>query len=169
MTNLTYGNNISVDSDKLPSVSVDALLRRGFSHLLGNEQASKVASHFEGKTPTDEEKAAYKAACQEWAVKALTEGTIGTRTGAPRGTQKETVVRELAKKEVSSVLKANKVTFPTGDKKVKLPDGRELSGAELIAAYLVKHGERLGKEADAEMKARERAAAKAGDLGAAFA
>ena len=158
---ITYGTH-TFDTAKLPEASISALLRRGLAHFLGNEQASKVASHFDGETPTDEAKAAYKAECVANAVKALHEGTVGSSTRGPRGSTIETVLRALAKAEVITVLKANKLVFPTGEKKIKFGDGTELTGADLIDRRIAKHGERLMKEAQAKMKADERAVAKAG-------
>lgn len=173
-THLTYGDSISVEIAKLPVQSLEALLKRGFSHFIGNEQASKVAAAFAGKPEaeaTDEMKAAKKAEVQTAAIAALLAGTVGVRasgTGGTKATPKESIVRANAKKEVTDILKHNKIGFPTGEKKVKMPDGAELTGAELIARYVAKHGERLGKEADAELKRRARDAEKVGDLANAF-
>lgn len=160
---ITYGTH-TIDPAALPTKSVQALIARGIAHYLGNEQASKVASAFDGvEGVTDEQKSAKKAELQALAVKALVDGTIGTRAVGPRGSTVDTVMRALAKAEVIGILKHNKLSFPTGDKKVKFPDGTELSGADLIDRRIAKHGERLRKEAEVKMKADERKAAKEGE------
>lgn len=163
---ITYGDHVKFNTDTLPPVALEALLRRGASHYFGNEQASKVASWAESQEtpPTDEAKAAKKAEFQAAALKALLEGTVGTIVRGPRGTGVDSVVRQLAEKEVKDILKAQKLAMPTGDKKIKFPDGSELGRADLIDRRIAKHGERLHKEAEAELKRRDREAAKAGGL-----
>ncbi len=167
---IEYGT-FKIDPATLPEVSVNALLRRGVAHYLGNEQASKLASWVEaeekaGRKPGDAEKAVAKHDFQTAAIEALTKGTIGTRVGGPRGTAIDTVIRGLAKDEVKAVLKHNGLTFPTGEKVVEFADGTKLTGSELIDRRIAKHGDRLRKEAEAEMKRQERDAAKAGGVDA---
>jgi hypothetical protein len=167
---LSYGE-ITIDSSTLPEVSVKALLQRGLAHYLGNEQASKVAGKFpaptNGEAPaSDEAKAQFKAECVAAAVKALAEGTVGTRVGGPRGTAEDTIVRQLAEKEVRDILKHNKLTMPTGDKVVEFANGTKLTRQELIDRRIANHGERLRQEAKKEMARREREAAKAGSVDA---
>lgn len=162
--NIEYGTH-KIDTDKLPEKSVQALLSRGLTHFLGNEQASKVAAKFKDQEGiTDEMRNAAKADFVANAVKALTEGTIGTRTGGPRGTGVDSVMRQLAEAEVKGILKHNKLSMPTGDKVVKFADGTVLTRAELIDRRIAKHGDRLRKEAEAEIKREEREAAKAGGV-----
>lgn len=158
MENLVYGT-ATVEFDSLPAVSQRALAQRGLAHFLGNEQASKVAGHFEGKEPTDDEKAAYKAECVAKALQALIDGTVGTRIGTPRGTQIETIMRRIAEAQVRAVLKGNGITMPSGDKVVKLGD-QEFTRAQLITRRLEnpKFSESIRKEAEAEMKRVEKAA-----------
>lgn len=158
--NYTYGN-ITVDTDKLPAPSIAAMLSRGLSHFLGNEQASKVAAKFKDDTRADDDatliadKAKYKAECQANAMTALTAGTVGESNRGPRGSTIDTVIRGLAKDEVIGVLKTLKLTFPTGEKQITFGEGenvQNLTGAELIDRRIVKHGDRLRKEAEAKMK-----------------
>jgi hypothetical protein len=166
MTIFSYGD-YKVDTTKLPPVSVDALIRRGLSHFLGNEQASKVAAHFDGKSEaesTDAAKAAFKAECQAKAVEALGKGTIGANVRGPRGSQVETIARQLVEKELRDILKHHGLTMPSGDKVVEFASGEKLTKADLITRRMAKHGERINAEAAKELAKRERDAAKAGDL-----
>ena len=164
MSKFTYGDH-AIDTDKLPPQSVDALIRRGIAHFLGNEQASKVASHFDEKPDaTDAEKAAYKAECQKSAIEALLKGTVGANVRGPRGSQLETIVRQLAEKEVRDILKHNGLTMPSGDKVVEFASGEKLTKAVLINRRVTMHGERLNAEATKEMARREKDAAKAGSV-----
>lgn len=163
---LEYGTH-KLDTAKWPEKSVEALIRRGLAHYLGNEQASKVTAHFDDKPDaTDVEKAAFKAECQAKAIEALEKGTIGANVRGPRGSQVETIVRQLAEKEVRDILKHNGLTMPSGDKVVEFANGEKLTRAQLIERRVAKHGERLNKEAETEMKRREREAAKAGSVDA---
>lgn len=165
MTTITYGDH-SVDTEKLPAKSVEALLRRGLAHFLGNEQASKVASHFADAdpAPTDEAKAAFKAECVSKALQALHDGTIGNVVRGPKGTSVEAVMRGLAEKEVRAILKTAGLTMPSGDKVVEFASGEKLTKADLISRRITKHGDRLRKEAETEMKRAEREAVKAGGV-----
>jgi hypothetical protein len=162
MVQIVYGEH-TIETDKLPAKSIEALLRRGVSHFLGNEQASKVSAKFaDQENVTDEQKAQAKAEYVAAAIKALHEGTIGNVIRGPKGTSADAIMRELARKEVTDILRQNKLTFPTGDKVVEFGDGTKLTGKELVDRRIAKHGERLRKEAEAELKARERKAAKEG-------
>lgn len=165
---LKYGD-ITIDAGKLPETSVAALMRRGLAHFLGNEQASKVASKFSDEPDaTPETKAKYKAECVEAAIAALHAGTIGANLRGPKATPVETMVRQLALREVSDILRQNKLAVPTGDKTIEFPDGAggkvQLSRSDLIDRRVAKHGERLTKEAEAELRKRDREAQKAGGL-----
>lgn len=166
MPTIKYGTH-EIDTATLPEVSATALMRRGLAHFLGNEQASKVASFVKAsKEPvTDEAKAAKLAEFVASAKEALIAGTIGSNVRGPRGSAVETVERALAKAEVISILSnlSPKVKFPKGEEKVEFADGTKLSGEELIARRLAKHGDRLRKEAEAKMKADARKAEKVGE------
>lgn len=165
MSIIEYGTH-KIDITKLPEKSVNALIARGLTHFLGNEQASKVAAKFKDvEGTTDEQRATAKAEYVALAVKALHEGTIGNRTGSgPRGTSVDSVMRGLAEAEVKGILKHNKLSMPSGDKVVKFADGTTLTRAQLIDRRIEKHGERLRKEAEAEIKREERETAKAGGV-----
>ena len=164
MTTFTYGAT-SIDTEKLPAKSLEALIRRGIAHFLGNEQASKVASHFKDQEGvTDEAKEAYKNECVAKAVAALHDGTIGNILRGPKGTSIEAVMRGLAEKEVRAILKTAGLTMPSGDKVVEFASGEKLTKGDLIGRRLAKHGDRLKKEAETEMKRAEREAVKAGGV-----
>lgn len=171
---LKYGDH-TINTTKLPATSIDALLRRGISHFLGNEQASKVAAWVESQNTertktgvdpvSDVEKATYKADCQKKAVEALVAGTVGVHTPrGPKATPLDAIVRQLAEKEVKDILGHNKLKMPKGDEAVSFPDGTKLTRVELIDRRIAKHGERLVKEAKAELARRDREAQKAGGV-----
>lgn len=163
---VTYGDH-TINTDNLPEKSIQALLSRGLAHFLGNEQAAKVSGwangikEKSGAAPSDDEVASAKAGYVAAALAALAAGTIGAGTRGPRGTATETVMRQIAEKEVRSILAQNHMALPSGDKTVKFEDGTELTRADLLSRRLAKHGDRIRKEAEAEIKAAERKAAKA--------
>lgn len=163
--NIVYGPH-TIDAAALPEQSMKALLQRGITHFLGNEQASKVASWAEGfetknsRKPTDAERDTAKADYVAGALKALAEGTIGVRSGGPRGSPTDTVIRQLARAEVVGILTTQKVKVPKGEEKVKFGDGTELTLAEMVSRRIAKHGDRLTKEAEAKLKADARKAEK---------
>lgn len=182
---LEYGDKIAVDTATLPAVSNEALIKKGWSHYMGNEQASKVTAWkakleagtpaegdkpaVAGRTPTADEIEAKKAEFQATALKALQEGTVGVSVArGPAVSPEETVMRQLARAEVTAILKDAGLKVPAGDKVVKFGDGQEFTMAALIARRLepeadgraYAHGGRLKAEAAKELKRREREAAK---------
>ena len=168
MTTFTYGE-LSIDSDKFHPNAVQALLRRGLSHLLGNEQAAKVGPESAwGKAnanATKEQVAAAKLAMQQSAIATLYDGTIGVRASSgPKADPLTSEMRKLAKIEIVAILGANKdtegkaVKFPTGDKTVILPDGTSATGEQLIGRRLAKHGERIKAEASRNIAAQAKKA-----------
>ena len=175
---LNYGDT-QVDEAKLPAASVHALLSRGLSHFLGNEQASKVTSRIRatlaaGKPDTYEatrdEIEAFRAANESqvngWksevhgvAMKALAEGTIGVSTRGPAKDPMQSAMATIARKEVGELLKANNLAIPTGDKTVSF-GGQELTMAILIERRIAKHGDRIKKVVERNMAEAARAAKK---------
>ena len=186
---LTYGD-ITRDPATMPEVSRNALLARGFSHLLGNEQASKVVARIrkalaEGKPDGYEATKADVQAFREsngtlvsaWAdearadaLKTLDEGTLGVH--AARGPSRdpiESAMRTIARTLVSDTLKKNKLKIPSGDKTVTLA-GQDFTMDELIDRQIAKNGDHIHKEAERKVAEDERRAkrlreeaAKAGD------
>lgn len=167
---LTYGDSLKVDFATLPEASQSALAQRGFTHVFGNEVASRVHSRSMSEDGANsDDKATVKAwkdtnpdKLAAWAaevsadfLKALTEGTLGNRVSGPRLTPVETIARQMAKKEIEDILRANKIKVPTKDDKVKMPDG-EFTMTELVTRRLEKFGDRINaaakKEADRRAK-----------------
>src|SRR5665213_2926780 len=153
MDKVTYGTH-EIDVDALPEASKAALIRRGISHFLGNEQASKVSAWIESATkeaegtePTAEAKAAKKAEFVKSAIEALVAGTIGTRVSGPRVEPIEAIRNSIARKEVTDILRAAGIKVPKGDEGVKFADGTVKTLAQMITTRLDKFGDRIEKEA----------------------
>lgn len=154
------------DISAMPLPTVVSLVRRTVAHILGNEVASAIAAKAEaaaatGTPLTDDQKAALKAQLIAEKANSIRTGQVSVTVRGPRGTALETIMRALAEGEIKETLKANGLTMPSGDKTVKFPDGQEFTRAVLIARRLERHGDRLRKEAEAEVKRRERAAGRA--------
>lgn len=149
-----YGN-YTIDTDALPAVSLQALISRGITHYLGNEQASKVSA-FAKKFAEDnngtelaaDEKSAKQAELVEAAHKALLDGTIGTRTGGPKLDPITKATRDIAAAEVAKVLKAGGHKVPKGKETVSIK-GEDLTFGDLVDRRIAseKHGARIAKEA----------------------
>lgn len=182
---MTYGKH-AIDFSTLPQPSVVAMLRRGLSHFLGSEQASKVTAYFdpdrklaEGETRLDdtpENRELVKADFQAKAVDALLAGTVGVSTRGPAVDPIETEINRIARREVHDILKKSGVKPAK-----KADDTVEIGGAkyttdQLIARRLdasspagvdkktgVSHAERIGKEAAKVMADKAKAAAKAAE------
>lgn len=168
MTELTYGE-FKINTDALPAASVAALLSRGFAHFMGNETASRVASHFgdDLKSTSDADKQAAKLRFQGEAISKLESGTVGiSAPRGPRGSSIDTIIRALAEKEVRGILANNKLVMPTGDKTIELGTDpvERLTKADLIARRIAKHGDRLRKEAEAEVRRLAKVVESTGDL-----
>lgn len=167
----TYGDH-TIDFAGLPTTTIEALLRRGVTHYLGNEQASKVVAWAKAQevAPSDEAKAARKAELVAAAVAAMADGTIGTRppsTAKPRVTDPvESIVRKLAKAAVVALLAKNGFAVPKGDATVKTGSG-EFTMDELIARNVTKNGEAYRVEAKKLVAAEARAKAKLAEGGVA--
>ena len=164
---ITYGDR-SVDIRELPHTSLMALVNRGKTHYFGSEQASKVSGWADGvaeetgAVPDDAARAAKKAEFVAAAWEALLGGTVGvSQARGPRGTPIDSIIKTLAVKEIAAILKSQGLAMPTGDKVVQFANGEAFTRAQLVERRLAKHGDRLRKEAEAEIKARERLAAKA--------
>lgn len=190
-SNVIEYSGIQIELAKLPEASVMALLRRGVTHYLGNEQASKISSKIEAELNLDDstDAASRKAFIKDFrvanadlvakwtseaieaALAALRDGTVGQ--GHARGPRADTVegtMTTLAKAEVLAVLRANNIKIPKKDQSIAFANGTTRTMDEMIAKRLKDHGDRLRKEADKKLaedakkakKAREQAdAAKA--------
>lgn len=172
MAQLKYGD-VTRDSGKLSEVSVNALLARGFSHYLGNEQASKVVAKIRavlanGGKASDVTKEAIKAwreneanakaleafevECENAALEALDNGTIGVHVSSGRTSRDpiQAAMQIIARKEVSDVLKGAGLKSPKGEETVDM-GGQAFTMDALIARRLEKHADRLHKEAERQV------------------
>jgi hypothetical protein len=157
---------------------MEALIRRGISHLLGNEQSAKVgpesawAKGFKaanGRDPSKEDVNAQKVLFQKDAIAALYEGSIGTRVSGPKADPLTGEMNSIAKREISDVLRTQGIKkFPAGDATVTL-GGSSFTGDQLIERRLAKHGERIKREAEkvlSEKNKKAKAAAAAAAMAA---
>ena len=91
---------ITVSPSDIPTISLFALAQRGFSHVLGNEVASKLAAWKkgeEGATAGEAEVAAFVQAKREEALEKIMQGTLGVRSAtAPRVSGIEALMRRIA-------------------------------------------------------------------------
>ena len=160
---ISYGSH-EIDTAAIPSTSLEALLRRGITHYLGNEQAAKVSGKVkafrdEFKTePSDEQIAEWKASFQLAAMEKLLAGTLGV--SAPRATSVDPVEREmdrLAAAEVRAILKANGLKVPKDDEAIEFANGTTRTMDEMIANRLAhaEHGPKIEAEARKNVAARE--------------
>jgi hypothetical protein len=157
--------DITVSPSDVPTVSLFALAQRGFSHVLGNEVASKLAAWKkgeEGAAASEDEIAAFVKAKREEALEKIMSGTLGVRSAAaPRVTGLEALMRRVAVEFLQARFAAaskrlgTKITLPTGDKVVEVA-GRPMTREQLIEAELKRNGEAIKEEA-------ERRQASAGD------
>jgi hypothetical protein len=163
---VTYGQ-YEIDTGKLPPSTIDALVRRGISHVLGNEAASKVSAWVgqEGnESATDEQKAQKKAEFQAAFIDAMLAGTLGQHAArGPRVDPLEAVMNGIAKREIIDRLKAANppIKTPKGDETINLK-GELFTMAQLITRRLNgPEGERIKREAQKHVADLERKAKKA--------
>lgn len=170
MTKLTYAGH-EIDTDTLPANSIAALLSRGLTHYLGSEQASKVNSAADkhekenGTALADDEKATLKAQFVADAVKALQEGTIGTRTGGPRLDPMAKAIRDIAGEEVTALIRNAGHKVPKGKETVSVR-GEDVTFGQLVDRRLAnpEHAERIGKAAKARVAEATKRLANVGSL-----
>jgi hypothetical protein len=167
---VTYGQ-YEIDTGKLPPVTIDALVRRGISHVLGNEAASKVSAWADNAerikaegNATDEQKAQKKAEFQAVFIDAMLAGTLGQHAArGPRVDPLEAVMNGIAKREIIDRLKAANppIKTPKGDETINLK-GELFTMAQLITRRLNgPEGERIKREAQKHVADLERKAKKA--------
>lgn len=166
---ITYGDH-TLDFSKLPPKSLEAMLKRGVAHYLGNEVASKVSGRkakaaADGTPLADDEVAAIKAEYVAAALQALNEGTVGVSTRGPAADPIDSEMEKIARAEINTVLKANGAKFQGKgeDRKVTFADGQSFTMPQLIERRLGSpdHGDRIRKEAEKAIKARAKALAAA--------
>lgn len=167
MSKHTYGD-FTIDTAELPAKSLEALINRGITHFLGNEQASKVSAWVKGLEEAegapkvaDDEKAAKKAELVKAAYQALVDGTIGSgHGGGPKLDPLQRAIRDIAEEEVSSMLKGAGQKVPKGKETISVK-GQDLTLADLVKRRVenAQHADRILKAA----KARVASAAKASE------
>jgi hypothetical protein len=151
---IQYGNH-AIDTATLPPTSIDAMVRRGVSHYLGNEMASKVVAWEEsqtkenGRAPSPEEKAAKKEALQLEAIAALEAGTVGQSNRGPRVDPLIAQINIIAKREVLNTLRANNIKPPKGDEVIAFGDAKRTM-AQMIERRIA--SPKFGPAIEAEAK-----------------
>lgn len=176
VTNMQFNyGTLAIDTATFHPQSIDAMVRRGVAHYLGNEMASKVVTWEEsenkarkesGAAPvTDEEKAAKKAEYQSAGLTALSDGSVGASSRGPRVDPLTAATQSIAKREVLDVLKANGLKPPKGDESIEFANGTKKTMAEMVATRIAhaEHGPRINKEAAKKVADDERKAKKAKD------
>lgn len=163
---IKYNDHV-IDTDTLPAASIAAMIKRGLTHFLGNEQAAKVTNakkkwakdHAGADMPEDEidaKRDEFVAA----AVAALEAGTVGIGVRGPRIDPVEKIMEQRAEAEVVNVLKQHKLaTKKPEDADVFTLGGVEYTFADLVERRMDKHGDRLLAEANAEIARRKAAKA----------
>lgn len=121
---IEYGGHV-VDFNKAPMASIEALLRRGVAHYLGNEQAAKITGWKErlakgedgkpGREPSEDEIAMYKGDLVSTALADLYAGEIGSGRG-PRLDPVERELRSIVDSHIANTLAGNGIKFPKGRK-----------------------------------------------------
>lgn len=180
MDKIKYGT-FEIDFDALPEASKLALVSRGVTHFLGNEQNSKghsfATAQAKGDSAVDPSKDAVKAWKESHgdelvakvaeltatAYQALLDGTVGARSASgPRLTPIDTIVRQKAKVEVSAKLASIGAKFPKKDETITFGDGTR-TGDQMIDNWLANGDNlaRLTKVATKEMADKEKAIAAA--------
>ena len=144
----------TIDLTALPAKIISALISRGLTHYLGSEQASKVKAFkdkHEAEHPgvelAEDEITAYKTEKVAEAVKALMEGTIGSRAVGIIIDPLDKVRNQVARARVVETLKANGIKVPKGEEACEFAGGVKLTMAELIERKLAKEDEDITKEA----------------------
>lgn len=159
--------------------SIVALINRGVNHVLGNEVASQVTAwkraecglKADDKSPeakaaiakfTAENKEAIEAKTREYRdakVADILAGKLGVRTGGGGGAV-DPLTREMnriATAELQVLLEAHGLKLPRGEDTLSMR-GKDLTRGDLIAAHLAKHGDKVEKEAKANLAAAARKA-----------
>lgn len=154
MSTHTYGSFV-IDTAALPAKSLEALISRGVTHYLGNEQASKVSAWVKkfkednaDAEPAEDEVAAKKAEFVAAAHAALLDGTIGTRVGGPKLDPLTRATRDIAGEEITAMLKKAGQKVPKGKETIEVK-GQAMTFADLVDRRIASeaHGARIAKEA----------------------
>lgn len=182
-----YGH--SIDTAALPEASRLAMIRRGLTHFLGNETASKVSGFKErvakekeaafraantipadatlgtdidsaAFAATDEEVLAHRQTLIAEGIAKLAAGTVGHAVRAPAIDPVEKEMERLAKADIKATLEANGLKVPRGEEKVTFSEGNSKSMDEMLATRLERFGDDLRKRAEKVLADKKRLAAK---------
>lgn len=170
ITELKWGDYAIATAD-IPAHNLSVLAQYGFSHFMGNQQASKIAGWLkteEGATATDDEKDAKAKEFRDAAFARITEGELGVRVSTGTGGKVDSftaLCRKIAVERLTAKLKKLGHKLPTGDKVLSI-GGKDMSRDDLIAAEM-RHGQ-AAIEAEAQRRQAETASAE-GDLDELFA
>jgi hypothetical protein len=172
---LKYGD-FTADFNTLPEASMVAMLRRGFAHFMGSEQASKVTGYFKPENAeedtlpdTAENREAKKREYQTAAFAALVAGTVGVSTRQPAVDPITKIIRRLALADVKTKLDNAKPKLAWPKKAsdvIEFPNGQKMTGEELVTRQVAKKVDEYTKEAKriaAEQAKKAAAAAKAAE------
>lgn len=104
-----------VETDSLPESAIAALLHRGLTHYLGNEQSSKVTGWKKANpNATDEEIEAVSNQYRVVAFDALLNGTIGTRAGGPKLKGLDRLIHLVAVEQITALAASRNAKMPSG-------------------------------------------------------
>lgn len=108
-------DTFTVDTDSLPEASIAALLHRGLTHYLGNEQSSKVTAFKKANEgATDAEVEAKASELRNAAFDALLNGTIGTRVGGPKLKGIDRLIHLVAVEQITALAASRGAKMPSG-------------------------------------------------------
>lgn len=171
VTELKWGDYAIATAD-IPPANLSVLAQYGFSHFMGNQQASKIASWKkteEGEAASDDEAEAKAKEFRDAAFARITEGELGVRvstgTGASARNPFEALCKRIAVERLTAKLKKLGHKLPTGDKVLSI-GGKDMTRDDLVAAEM-RHGQ-AAIEAEAKRRQAETAEAE-GDLEELFA
>jgi hypothetical protein len=167
---LKYGD-ISYDVANGPAATAEAMIRRGFAHLLGNECAAKVTAYFKENPEEDtaEARAAMKAEVQQAMLAKMVAGTLGVSTRGPAVDPFEAILARVAKSHptlgVVKTLKDNGLAFPKKGETVTV-QGVAYTGDELVKRRIAsaKFAADIKKEAEKILRDQQKKAKDAASL-----
>lgn len=164
-TELSYGDH-KIAIANLPQASLVALAQRGFTHILGNEVASKVTAQKKsfaeangGAAMSEDDVAKMLADYRAEAFAKIAEGRLGVRAaGSPRGTALETIMRAVAVARLKTNFRKLNLKFPVKSTDTVVVNGETLSRNDLIERHLKRFDEVIRAEAQRQLDAKAESA-----------
>ena len=156
-------SGVTIELSKIAPVNNHALLVKGLSQYLGNNQSSNLSAWVKRLTdageaePSDAAKADYVTALKTKARDKLYNGDIAAT--AQRGAKADPVkviMKSLAEAEVRNILKQSGLSMPSKDNVITFGDGSTRTRQQMIDNRLEKFGDRLRRAAEAQIKATQR-------------